>query len=282
MKIMITGANGQLGIELQKQLDRSKIKFLALDKSQLDITSFKDVNNRILLKKPQIVINCAAYTKVDDCEKNESKAFKINAIGVKNIAVATNKIGSKVVHISTDYVFDGHSNVPYREYDIKNPQSVYGKSKALGENFIQTHNPKHFIIRTSWLYGEGNNFVRTILKLGLEKDELNVVDDQIGTPTSTVDLARIIINLIETENYGIYHGTCEGSCSWYDFAKKIYEFKKINKRINRIPTEQLNRPALRPKYSVLDNFMLKLIGLNTFRSWEESLEEYLGNEGLSI
>lgn len=282
MKILITGATGQLGLELQKQLLERKIKYIALSKSQLDISNFNDVNDIMIMQRPNVVINCAAYTKVDDCEKNEINAFKVNAIGTQNMAIATNKISSKIVHVSTDYVFDGDTNIPYREYDMKNPQSVYGKSKSMGENFIEVLNPKHFIVRTSWLYGEGNNFVKAILDMALKKDELNIVDDQIGTPTSTVDLARTIINLIQTEKYGIYHGTCEGSCSWYDFARKIFEFKKFHRKINRISTEQLNKLAPRPRYSVLDNFMLKLIGLNTFRSWENSIEEYLRDEDLKI
>jgi dTDP-4-dehydrorhamnose reductase len=282
MKILITGATGQLGLELQKQLLERKIKYIALSKSQLDISNFNDVNDIMIMQRPNVVINCAAYTKVDDCEKNEINAFKVNAIGTQNMAIATNKISSKIVHVSTDYVFDGDTNIPYREYDMKNPQSVYGKSKSMGEDFIEVLNPKHFIVRTSWLYGEGNNFVKAILDMALKKDELNIVDDQIGTPTSTVDLARTIINLIQTEKYGIYHGTCEGSCSWYDFARKIFELKKFHRKINRISTEQLNKLAPRPRYSVLDNFMLKLIGLNTFRSWENSIEEYLRDEDLKI
>ncbi|QZY56306.1 dTDP-4-dehydrorhamnose reductase [Crassaminicella profunda] len=278
MKILITGANGQLGTELQKQLTSTNKIVFPLNKFALDITNFNEVTSCILEQNPQVVINCAAYTNVDGCEKNEVNAFKVNSIGAQNIAIATDKIGCKVIHISTDYVFDGKANTPYREYDLTKPKNIYGKSKLLGEKFIEKLNPKHFIIRTSWLYGEGNNFVRTMLNLASYKDELNIVDDQIGTPTSTIDLSKSIINLMETEYYGTYHGTCEGSCSWYDFAKKIFELRKIDIQINRITTEQLNRLASRPQYSVLDNFMLKLKGLNIFRHWEESIEEYLRNE----
>lgn len=279
MKVLITGASGQLGKELQKQFIKKNFDIIPLDKNKLDITKIKDVKNVVLKEKPDIVINCAAYTNVDDCETNEEKAFKVNSIGPRNLAIATNSIGAKMVHISTDYVFNGQANTPYREYDTVNPKSVYGKSKLFGENLVEKFNSRHFIIRTAWLYGEGHNFVKTMMRLSSERDELSIVDDQIGSPTSTVDLARVIINLIQTEQYGLYHGTCEGSCSWYEFAKKIFEIKKINIKLNKISTEQLNRPAPRPRYSVLDNFMLKLIGLNTFRHWEEALEEYLRKEG---
>ncbi|MCT4594419.1 MAG: dTDP-4-dehydrorhamnose reductase [Anaeromicrobium sp.] len=278
MKILITGSNGQLGTELQNQLNDRNITYVAFNKSELDITNFSGVNSIILKENPQVVINCAAYTNVDGCEKNEISAFKVNGIGAQNLAIATNKMKCKIVHISTDYVFDGEGNIPYREYNRVNPQSIYGESKLLGEKLVEKFNPKHFIIRTSWLYGEGNNFVKTMLNLASYKDELGVVDDQLGSPTSTVDLTRSIIDLMETDHYGIFHGTCEGSCSWYDFAKRIFELKGIDIKLNKITTKELNRLASRPKYSILDNFMLKLLGLNTFRHWEDSLKEYLRNE----
>lgn len=279
MKVLIAGANGQLGKELQKQLSDKRISFLAVDIPDLDIVDFEKVDNIINTEKPDIIINCAAYTNVDGCESNIENAFKVNAIGSKNLALAAKNINSKIVYLSTDYVFDGQAKKPYREYDQTNPQSIYGKSKLLGEDFVQKFNPQHFIIRTAWLYGDGHNFVRTMLKLASEKDELNIVDDQVGSPTSTVDLAKLIINLLETEHYGLYHGTCEESCSWYDFARKIFEIKGIKIKLNRVTTEELNKPAPRPQYSVLDNFMLRLMGLNTFRNWEDALGEYLRNEG---
>ena len=166
-------------------------------------------------------------------------------------------------------------NTPLREYDPVNPLSVYGKSKALGEQLVMTTNPRYFIVRTAWLYGEGHNFVRTILKLAAERDELKVVNDQVGTPTSTVDLARCILDLIQTEHYGVYHGTCEGECTWYEFARRILALRGINKRVIPISTTELRLPAKRPAYSVLENFMLSMVGLDNFRKWEEALEEYL-------
>ncbi len=204
----------------------------------------------------------------------------LNAIGPRNLAIACEKIGSKFVQVSTDYVFDGSGKRPYREDDNTCPNSIYGSSKLMGENFTKEFCSKYFIVRTAWLYGEGNNFVRTMLKLAKNNNKLNVVNDQFGSPTSTVDLAKSIITLINTEYYGTYHGTCEGECSWYDFAKKIFELKNIDIKVNPVTSEEFKRAASRPAYSVLDNLMFKLVGLNSFRNWEESLREYLNNENL--
>ena len=276
MKIIITGAQGQLGQELVKQLDKKyEYDVIKTDRDTLDITNIENVNTFILDQNPDVVINCAAHTAVDICETDIENAYKINAIGPRNLAIVCDKIGAKLVQVSTDYVFDGNGTRPYREDDITCPNSVYGTSKLMGENFVREFCSKYFIVRTAWLYGEGNNFVRTMLKLSETNSELNVVNDQIGSPTSTVDLAKAIIDLIHTEHYGIYHGTCEGQCSWYDFAKKIFEIKNIDIKVNPVTSDEFKRPAPRPKYSVLDNFMLKLVGLNSFRKWEDSLEEYL-------
>lgn len=277
MKILITGANGQLGLELQQQLDQdtNKYKVIPTDYTTLDITNLNQVKAELLLEKPDVVINCAAHTAVDKCEEDIENAYKINAIGPKNLAIACDEIGAKLVQVSTDYVFSGDDSGARREDDVTGPQSIYGTSKLLGEEYVKTFCKKHFIIRTAWLYGEGNNFVRTMLKLAETNKELNVVGDQFGSPTSTVDLAKAIIQLIETEYYGTFHGTCEGECSWYDFACKIFELKGIDVKVNKVTSEEFVRPAKRPKFSVLDNFMLKLYGLNSFRNWEEALEEYL-------
>ena len=276
MKVIITGAKGQLGKELLKQFnEKYKYEIIDTDRSILDITNMENVNTFIYEKSPDVVINCAAHTAVDLCETDIKNAYKINALGPRNLAVACEKIGAKFVQVSTDYVLDGNATMPIKEDEITNPNSIYDKSKLMGENFTKQFCSKYFIIRTAWLYGEGNNFVRTMLKLSETHSELNVVDDQIGSPTSTVDLAKVIISLIHTEYYGIYHGTCEGQCSWYDFAKKIFEIKNIDIKINPVTSDEFKRPAPRPKYSVLDNFMLKLVGLNSFRQWEDALKEYL-------
>lgn len=280
MKILITGCQGQLGRELCRQIDelnqvRPQFQVVATDVDTLDITDAQQVQMFVSREKPEVIINTAAYTKVDACEADERTAFQVNALGARNLAVAAYNIGAKILQVSTDYVFDGTGKNPLREYDPVKPLSVYGKSKAFGEQLVMTTNPRYFILRTAWLYGDGANFVRTILKLASEQNELKVVNDQVGTPTSTVDLARCILALIQTEYYGIYHGTCEGECTWYDFARTILALKGINTKIKPISTEELNLPAKRPAYSVLENFMLEMIGLNNFRHWEEALEEYL-------
>ena len=279
MKIVITGAKGQLGLELTKQLEiENKYEIIATDRDELNIIDINSVNEFLLNNKPDVVINCAAHTAVDLCETDIENAYKINAVGPRNLAIVCEKIGAKLVQVSTDYVFDGNGTRPYREDDTTCPNSIYGTSKLMGENFVREFCSRYFVVRTAWLYGEGNNFVRTMLKLSETNSELNVVNDQFGSPTSTVDLAKAIIDLMNTEHYGVYHGTCEGQCSWYDFAKKIFEIKNIDIKVNPVTSEEFKRPAPRPAYSVLDNFMLKLVGLNSFRMWEKSLEEYLDKE----
>ncbi|SCI44182.1 dTDP-4-dehydrorhamnose reductase [Romboutsia sp. 1001713B170207_170306_H8] len=276
MKVVITGAKGQLGLELSKQLaNYSEYEIIATDRDELNILDANQVSEFISKENPYAVINCAAHTAVDLCETDVENAYKINALGPRNLAIACEKVGAKFVQVSTDYVFDGSGTRPYREDDATCPNSIYGTSKLMGEEFTKQFCSKYFIVRTAWLYGEGNNFVRTMIKLAETNKELNVVDDQVGSPTSTVDLAKAIIDLIGTEYYGTYHGTCEGQCSWYDFAKKIFEIKNIDIKVNPVTSEEFKRPAPRPAYSVLDNFMLKLVNLNTFRNWEESLKEYL-------
>jgi dTDP-4-dehydrorhamnose reductase len=280
MKILLTGANGQLGLELQKQLEKSEVNYetIATDYDTLDITNLGQVRETLTLHTPQVIINCAAHTAVDKCEEDIENAYRINAIGPKNLAIVCEELGSKLIQISTDYVFSGMDAKPRREDDTTGPQSIYGSSKLLGEDYVKTFCKKYFIVRTAWLYGEGNNFVRTMLNLAKTKNELSVVNDQFGSPTSTKELAAAIINLMQTEYYGTYHGTCEGQCSWYDFACKIFELSGIEIKVEPVSSEAFVRPAKRPTYSVLDNFMLKLYGLNTFRPWEDALTEYLENE----
>lgn len=283
MKVLITGASGQLGLEIIAQLEKQTevYKLVKADRRGLDITNLDEVNKKISLEKPDVVINCAAHTAVDLCEEDIDNAYKVNAIGPRNLAITCEKVGAKFVQVSTDYVFDGKGISPYKEDDITCPNSIYGKSKLMGEQFTKEFCSKYFIVRTAWLYGNGNNFVKTMLKLSENNKELNVVNDQYGSPTSTVDLAKSIIELINTEYYGTYHGTCEGQCSWYDFAKKIFEINNIDIKVNPVTSEEFKRPAPRPQYSVLDNFMFKLVGLNSFRNWEDALKEYLKEESLS-
>lgn len=300
MKVIITGGLGQLGLELYRQLkgriDIKQVK--CTNHNSLDITNEKQVQQVLKEYQPDIVINCAAYTAVDLCEENKEEAYQVNTLGPRNLAQVCNHIGAKLIHISTDYVFNGLPNVliseagwcysilelrkqqaktsrPWTEEDEVAPQNVYGKSKLAGEEAVREHCKRHFIFRTAWLYGEGNNFVRTMLKLAKTNQEINVVGDQYGTPTYTKDLAAVIINLMQTEYYGTYHATCEGMCSWYDFALEIFKLKEIDVKVNKVTSEEFVRPAKRPKYSVLDNANLEKLGMNTFRPWQEALEEYL-------
>jgi len=280
MKILVIGCNGQLGREIINQLEVKKakgeyIEILKCDKASLDISNFKEVDNYILENKPNVIINCAAFTNVDLSEEEVELAYKINALGAKNLAIASEKVKSKLVYISTDYVFKGDKNTPYKEDDATNPTSIYGKSKLLGEQYTKEFCSRYFIIRTAWLYGEGNNFVKTMIRLSESKKEINVVNDQIGSPTSTKDLAVCILNLINTEYYGTYHGTNNGFCSWYEFAKKIFEIKNIDINVNPITSDNFFSKVKRPSYSVLDNFMLRIIGLDNFKYWEDALKEYL-------
>ncbi|MCZ0756857.1 MULTISPECIES: dTDP-4-dehydrorhamnose reductase [Anoxybacillaceae] len=279
MKIVVTGANGQLGQELVGQLQQTNVELYSFTKSDLDITNDSIVNETITKIKPDILINAAAYTKVDQAEIEEETAYLVNAFGQRNLAIAAEKVGAKICYISTDYVFDGTSMTPYREYDRTNPLGVYGKSKYAGEELTKSLCSRYFIVRTAWVYGEfGQNFVKTMLRLAKEKEEIGVVNDQIGSPTYTVDLARFIIELVQTEKFGIYHATNSGSCSWYEFAKAIFEESNIHVKVNPITTEQFPRPAARPKYSVLDNFAMKVNGFPMLRHWREALKEFLKSD----
>jgi len=283
-KILITGCNGQLGTELQKKL-KDKYNLILTNRTNLNITLYEKTIDFIEKQKPDIVINCVAFTAVDLCEEETKNAYNSNAIGPKNLAIASNKIGSKLVHISTDYVFDGEGIVdnngklrPYLETDSTNPQSVYGSTKLQGENFVKENIDKYFIIRTAWLYGEGKNFVRTMINLSKTNDVVRVVNDQIGSPTSTAELANMIEELIETEEYGIYHGTCEGYCSWYDLTCEIYKLMNIQTNVTPVTSEEFPRPAKRPKYSVLENKKLNDLGIYKFKGWQDALEIYLDKE----
>jgi dTDP-4-dehydrorhamnose reductase len=288
-KILITGAKGQLGQALLKIFNKcTNYILIETDAEDLDISNLERVISYVKETSPHYIINCAAYTAVDLCETEVEQAYKINAIGPRNLAIAAEMCGSTLIHISTDYVFDGlgikdeEGQVrPYIEFDTPNPQSVYGKTKWEGEKFVQTMSNRFFIIRTAWLYGEGNNFVRTMMNLAQTKDYLKVVNDQFGTPTSTTELAKMIKHLMDHNEYqyGIYHGTCEGSCSWYDLTKEIFRIKGYTTSVDPCTTEEFPRPAKRPQYSILRNYMLELNSEYKFSHWKEALEEYLMNEG---
>lgn len=274
-KILLTGSNGQLGRELTRQLSNCDAQLILTDVKELDITSGEAVYKMVQDTKPDVIINCAAHTAVDRCESEIDLAYRINTIGPKNLAQAAYNIGSEIVQISTDYVFDGEGNSVLTEFDSVNPQTVYGRTKLSGELMVSNLNPKSYIVRTAWLYGDGNNFVKTMINLSKNNSTLKVVDDQRGTPTSTVDLARVIIKLINEKNYGLFHCTCKGEATWYDFTKEIFRLKGINTEIIPCTTEEFPRPAKRPKYSVLRNYMLELTTGDITRDWKESIKEYL-------
>ena len=286
MKVMVMGANGQLGTDLCRALQGYNI--VPLTHADIEITDINSIEEAINRHKPEVVINTAAFVRVDDCESEHDKAFLVNAIGARNIAVVSQKIGAKLAHISTDYVFGGenHPNlIPYTEFDNPVPLNIYGKSKIAGEDIVRQLCWRHFIIRTSALFGvvgssgKGGNFVESILKLAREGTELRVVNDQTFSPTYTKDLADKIAQLITTEYYGTFHITNKGSCSWYEFATEILKLASIDVHITQVASDEHPRKAGRPKFSVLDNYHLRLLGMGDIRPWQEALKDYMEERG---
>ena len=274
MRLFLTGAEGQLGRELQKRLQGTD--FLPTDVKEMDITDASAVAAMISDYRPDAVIHGAAWTQVDAAEEKVDLAYRVNAIGTQNIAMACRDVNAAMVYISTDYVFDGKLGRAYTEFDTPNPLSVYGKSKYAGEMLARQATDRLFTLRTAWLYGDGRNFVRTMLKLGQERDDLQVVNDQYGCPTSTVDLAEAVLRIIQTKRYGTYHTVNEGLTTWYGFAKKIFELAGNTKvKVTPVTTGQFVRPAPRPAYSPMDPRLLRLALQWSPRSWEEALTEYL-------
>jgi len=273
MKIALTGSDGMLGSDIKKvfsDVDLTNFTLHDFDVTDLDasVKAVKDI-------KPDYLIHVAAYTDVDGSESDPKKAILINGVGARNITIACEEVGCPVVYISTDYVFDGAKEGTYNEWDKTNPVNVYGLSKLLGEQFVASLTNRFYIVRTSWLYGKnGRNFVDTITRLLSEKNEIDVVNDQVGSPTYTYDLAGKLRELIG-RGYGTYHITNDSHCSWYEFAVEIARLKGINKNINPTTTEKFKRPAKRPAFSVLGNTMLRLEGIEPARHWKEALEDYL-------
>ena len=275
-KLLVTGSNGQLGRAVAKLYEgNAEVELVNTDVAELDITNLEQTLEFVEKVKPYAIINCAAHTGVDACETDVENAYKINALGPRNLSIAASKVGAKMVQISTDYVFSGDADKPYTEFDEPAPQGVYGKSKLEGELFVKQFADKFFIIRTAWLYGDGKNFVKTMLRLAETNDKVRVVSDQYGSPTSTKELAKIIDKLLWTENYGTYHGTCEGSCSWADFAKEIFRLAGKNTEVDYITTAEYPTPAKRPAYSVLEKFMLKLTVGYEPADWHYAIAEYI-------
>lgn len=283
MVVLVTGSSGQLGQSLQFIAPNySQIDFVFCDSKTLDITNFENCEAIFSKFNPDFCINAAAYTAVDKAESEPEKAFAINVTGAKNLAEVSKKFDTVLLHISTDFVFDGNKKTPYLEQDLPNPTGVYGQTKLDGEKAIQQVLEKHFIIRTSWVYSQfGNNFMKTMLRLASERDTISVVNDQIGTSTNAVDLAEILLKLVtehsklNTEHlYGIYNFSNEGQCSWYDFAKKIFEINNISINLLPIPTTSFPTPAKRPSFSVLDKTKIKKVFGIEINNWEDSIEKY--------
>ena len=283
MVVLVTGANGQLGQAIQSISENySEIEFVFCDSEKLDITDYDNVNAIFDEYIPKYCINAAAYTAVDKAESEPEKAYSINVLGAQNLAKICKMNNTVLLHVSTDFVFDGTKTTPYTELDEPNPTGVYGQTKLDGEEAIKELWEKHFIIRTSWVYSKfGNNFLKTMLRLASEREELSVVNDQIGTPTNAVDLAEVLIKIVESchaelvsaPNYGIYNYSNEGQCSWYDFAKKIFEINKITIDLQPIPTKDYPTPAKRPAYSVLDKSKIKNVFDVQIENWETSLSK---------
>lgn len=293
MKVLITGANGQLASDLIPLLRENDIEIIPHGKDTLDITLLNKAIRISKRAKPHIIINCAAYTDVDGCETHKDLAYKVNAMGAKNMAISARRIECKLVHISTDYVFDGNKGFkehripePYMEWDPPNPRSIYGHSKWVGETFVREQCPNHFIIRTAWLYGaSGQNFVKAILsksKSSHTERPLYIVDDQFGTPTWTRDLAQQILELMLTESFGTYHASSQGFCSWYEFAQEIIKVSGMKLEIMSCITEDYPTPARRPKNSVLDNWMLRCQGLDFMPDWKQSFHKFWDKHGTDL
>jgi dTDP-4-dehydrorhamnose reductase len=282
MRAVVIGADGQLGTDLCLIL--REFKTTPLTHQDIEITDMNSVEGILGKYKPDVIINTAAFVRVDDCETEVDKAFSVNALGARNVAVVAEKLGARLFHISTDYVFGGEAGprtTPYTEFDTPIPLNVYGKSKLAGERLVQHLCSRHFIIRSSALFGvagssgKGGNFIETMLRLAKERDELRVVKDQVFSPTYTKDLAQKIAQLITTEYYGIFHITNKGTCSWYEYTKEILRLAGLKTPVVPITSDQLNQKARRPRYSVLDNYHLRLLGMDDTRAWQEALKDYM-------
>lgn len=284
-KILVTGCNGQLGRAIQNVYKNDDVEFILTDVVEgsgihaLDITDNAAVMELVASAGPDVIINCAAHTNVDLCEQQWDSAYRINAIGPRNLSIAAEEAGAKMIHISTDYVFEGNGTRPYTEFDEPGPISAYGKTKLEGEKFVQAFSSRYFIFRTAWLYGDGKNFIRTMLRLSETHDEVSVVCDQLGSPTSAAELARLIRRMEPTFDYGIYHATCEGDTSWAGLAEAVFQKAGRDTKVRHVTSEEYAKmnpaSAKRPAYSILDSYMLKLTGNQLMAGWQEALDEYM-------
>ena len=276
MKVLVTGASGQLGYDVCEELKRRKVDYVGTSSGELDITDPEAVERTLQTIHPDAVIHCAAYTKVDQAEEEPEQCWAVNAAGTKNIAAVCRRIHAKMLYISTDYVFPGTGEQFYEPADPVGPVNTYGRSKLAGELAVQSLLDRYFIVRISWVFGKnGNNFVKTMLRLAETRTELNVVCDQIGSPTYTADLAPLLCDMIQTEKYGIYHATNEGTCSWAEFAESIFELAGKPVTVHPIPTSEYPTKAVRPLNSRMSKQRLKEHGFSMMPQWRDALKRYV-------
>lgn len=274
MKILVTGAKGQLGLDLAQTLPEKGHKVVTLSRKELDIADSKLVNNIVDKHAPDLVINAAAYTNVDGCETDLETAYAVNAEGPRNLAQCCERRGLDLLHVSTNYVFDGASSRPYEPFDTPNPVSAYGRTKLAGEEYVMRLSTRWYVVRTAGVYGQGHNFVRTMLRVAKERDVLKVKEDEHIAPTYSRDLAESIAKIIESGSYGLYHSTNSGSCSWYEFAREIFDIAGTDVEVVPVPGSEYPLPAARPVNGVLAN-----LGGPELRHWREALADYLEREG---
>lgn len=276
MKVLVTGVKGQLGYDVVKDLEKRGHQAIGVDREEMDLMDNEAIRSFIMELKPEAIIHCAAYTAVDKAEEEVDVCYQINAEAVKVIAECAKELDVKLIYISTDYVFDGTKEGEYVETDLPNPINVYGASKLKGEQYVQTLLEKFYIVRISWVFGiNGNNFIKTMRRLGLERDELNIIHDQVGSPTYTADLAPLLVDMMETDKYGIYHATNEGFCSWYEFANEIFRQSESQITTNPITTNQYPTAAKRPLNSKMSKAKLVESGFSLLPTWSEALASYL-------
>ena len=285
MKVAVLGSNGQLGNDVVRAFADNGDDVLPLTHADIEIADRESVANKLRELQPGIIVNTVAMHHVENCELQPEKAFAINALGARNLAVVARELGAVLMHVSTDYVFDGSKGSPYEEEDPPRPLSVYGNTKLAGEYFVRSTLDKHFVLRTSAIYGKnpcrakgGLNFIQLMLKLARERGEVRVVDSEFVTPTATPELARQMVVLSRCESYGLYHATAEGSCSWYEFAREIFTLTNTKVNLKVAGPNEFPAKVPRPRYSVLENRALKSHGLNMFEPWEVGLRKYLQQE----
>ena len=276
-KIWITGAEGHIGTALLDLLEGVEYQLLPTDIEEVDITKIDEVTQFVHVNRPDVVINCAGLTDVQECENNVDEAYRVNAIGVRNVALAANEVNAKVIQISTDDVFDKESRIPYNEFDNVHPRTIYGKSKEAGEKILTQLLNRFVIIRSSWIYGIGRDFVDEVLRNVGQGKTMEVPNNQYAAPTSAKELAKVIRYFIDNEEYGLYHVVCPGSCSRYEFARTILEYSGKAGELDLYPV--VIEDSARPTYSVLDNMMLRLTGIEEPKEWKAALKEYLDETG---